>query len=121
MIHGKTKIELYNPNTKIKQIIREENTFQSSILANFMRGLGEANNNPFSNSTFRGAKPWTNLVGGILLFKNAIDISGGAVEYMPAGNQMIANGSYGVSNGSSENDPTEMGSFNANESSASAI
>lgn len=120
MIHGKTKIELYNPNTKIKQIIREENTFQSSVLASYMRGLGEADNNPFANSTFRGAKPWTNLVGGIFLFKNSIDTSGGVVKYMPGGNQMIANGSYGVSNGSSENDPTEMGSFNANESSASA-
>ena len=56
MIHGKTKIELYNPNTKIKQIIREENTFQSSVLASYMRNLGEANNNPFANSTFRNAK-----------------------------------------------------------------
>lgn len=119
MIHGKTKIELYNPNTKIKQIIREENTFQSSVLASYMRSLGEANNNPFANSTFKGAKSWQNLVGGIFLFKNAIDISGGVVNYMPSGNQMIANGSYLVSNGSSENDPTEMGSWNAQESSAS--
>lgn len=120
MIHGKTKIELYNPNTKIKQILREENTFQSSVLANYMRGLGEANNNPYANATFRSSKSWQNLVGGIFLFKNSIDTSGGVVKYMPGGNQMIANGSYGVSNGSSENDPTEMGSFNADESSASA-
>ena len=120
MIHGKTKIELYNPNTKIKQIIREENTFQSSVLASFMRSLGEANNNPFANSDFKGSKAWQNLVGGIFLFKNSIDLSGGDVKYMPGGNQMIANGSFGVSNGASANDPTEMGSYNANESSASA-
>ena len=119
MIHGKTKIELYNPNTKIKQIIREENTFQSSVLASYMRSLGEANNNPFANTTFRGTKSWQNLVGGILLFKNSIDLSGGDVKYMPSGNQMIANGSFGVSNGASADDPTEMGSYNANESSAS--
>jgi len=118
MIHGKTKIELYNPNTKVKQIIREENTFQSSVLANFMRSLGNFNNNPLGVEAFR-QQQWQNLVGGIFLFKNAIDISGGNVEYMPAGNQMIANGSYGVSNGTSETDPTEMGSWNSQESSAS--
>lgn len=120
MIHGKTKIELYNPNTKIKQIIREENTFQSSVLADYLRGLGLSDNNPYANQTFRNSPAWQNLVGGILLFKNSIDTSGGAVKYMPSGNQMIGNGSYNVSNGSSETDPTEMGSWNASESSASA-
>lgn len=120
MMHGKTKIELYNPNTKIKQIIREENTFQSSVLADYLRSLGEANNNPFANSNFASAKPWTNLVGGIFLFKDAIDLTGGVVKYMPAGNRMIGNGAYQVANGNLADDPTEMGSWNDSESSASA-
>ena len=119
MIHGKTKIELYNPNTHIKQIIREENVFQSSVLANYMRSMGNYVNTPYNVENFRKNKLWTNLVGGIFLFKNTIDTSGGVVRYMPAGNQMIANGSYGVSNGTLDTDPTEMGSYNAQESSAS--
>lgn len=119
MIHGKTKIELYNPNTKIKQIFREENTFQSSVLADYLRSLGEANNNPFANATFKGAKPWQNLVGGIFLFRDAIDLTGGVVKYMPAGNRMIGNGAYQISNGSLDTDPSEMGSWNDSESSAS--
>ena len=119
MIHGKTKIELYNPNTKIKKIIREENTFQSSVLQNYMKSCGFFNTNPFANSGFNSRSVWANVVGGIFLFKNAIDTSGGVVKYMPSGNQMIANGSYGVSNGALESDPPEMGSWNASESSAS--
>ena len=118
-MHGKTKIELYNPNTKIKQIIREENTFQSSVLADYMRSLGESNNNPFANATFKSAKPWQNLVGGIFLFKDAIDLTGGVVKYMPAGNRMIGNGAYQIANGSLDTDPSEMGSWNDAESSAS--
>lgn len=119
MFHGKTKIELYNPNTKIKQIFRDENTFQSSVLADYLRSLGEANNNPFANATFKGAKPWQNLVGGIFLFRDAIDLTGGVVKYMPAGNRMIGNGAYQIANGSLADDPTEMGSWNDSESSAS--
>jgi len=120
MIHGKTKIELYNPNTKIKQIIREENTFQNSVLQNYFKSNGIYNTNPFLDSNFRGRDTWINIVGGILLFKNSIDISGGAVPFMPSGNQMVGNGSYEVSNGSSSSDPSEMGSWNASESSASS-
>ena len=119
-MHGKTKIELYNPNTNIKQVYREENTFQSSVLADYMRSLGEADNNPFANSSFRNTKPWINLVGGIFLFKDAIDLTGGVVKYMPAGNRMIGNGAYQIANGSSADDPTEMGSWNDAESSESA-
>lgn len=113
MIHGRTKIELYNPNTKIKQIYRDENVFQSSVISKYLRTLGECNSSPYNNSGFRNSKPWINLVGGLFLFKNAIQ-EGDA--YMSSGNQMIGNGSYGVANNSV---PTELGSYNSVESSDS--
>ena len=42
MVHGKTKIELYNPNTRIKTVYRDENVFQSAVIAKYMRSLGRA-------------------------------------------------------------------------------
>ena len=35
-IHGQTKIELYNPNTRIKKVYRDENVFQSAVIAKYM-------------------------------------------------------------------------------------
>lgn len=113
MIHGQTKIELYNPNTKIKKIYRDDNVFQGSVIAKYLRGLGECTASPYGNNDFRNIKPWTNLVGGLFLFKNAIQEGD---SYMSAGNQMIGNGSYGVANNGM---PTELGSYNSVESSDS--
>lgn len=104
-IHGQTKIELYNPNTRIKNVYRDENVFQSGMVARYMRGLGQAGQRL---TVF----DWTNFVGGVLLFRDSITEG---TEYMPTGNKMVGNGSYGVVNAGN---PTELGSFNEIESSA---
>lgn len=116
LVEGLVTIELTNVRTGEKKVIRHHNTFQSAVISKALRSLGAYNNNPFANSNWRARPLWRNLCGGILLFKDAIDLTGGAVEYMPAGNQMTANGSYGVTNAST---PTEMGSYNSVESSTS--
>ena len=114
IIHGHTRIELTNVKSGGKKIIEHDNTFQSNILSAALRSLGESKSNPWSNNDWAARPLWRNLCGGILLFRDAIDNSGGDVEYMPASNLMVANGSYGVSNSST---PTELGSYNSIESS----
>ena len=37
MIHGKTKIELYDVNKNIKYIVKSENTFQNTVLAEYLQ------------------------------------------------------------------------------------
>lgn len=114
MIHGHTKIELTDVRTGNKQIVEHDNDFQTGVLSKYMASLGYFNNNPYDNDTWTGGDIWRNLVGGIYLFRDTIDNSGGEVAYMPSGNLMVANGSAGTTN---SGNPTEMGSFNALESS----
>lgn len=114
MIHGKTKIELYNPKTKIKNVIREENTFQSGVIANALRNLGNAATSPYNNvSPSRQTPEWTDIVGGLLLFENAETVGN---LYAAKTNKMVGNGAYGVSN---SGEPNELGSYNSSESSYS--
>lgn len=113
MIHGKTKIELYNPNTKIKNIIKSENTFQSNVLADYFRHFGEEDANPFSAGNYDATSLWKNALGGLFLLKNPETIGN---KFMSLGNVMIGNGAYGVSNSGS---PNELGSYNSQESSES--
>lgn len=110
MIHGKTKIELYNPNTKIKQIVKSENTFQKSVLAHQFPMMPWLRENPFNNSEWANS-PIVAMVGGLLLFKEPIQV--GSV-YMPAGNVMVGNASNGIVN---TGNPNELGSYNEAESS----
>lgn len=112
-VKGHTKIELTDIHTGKKQVIEHDNAFQPGVLANYMRSLGAFNNNPYDNDTWNGQAIWRNLVGGILLFRDAIDNLNGEVEYMPDGNQMTANGAYGVVN---SGQPVELGSWNSIES-----
>lgn len=113
MIHGKIKIELYNPNTKIKNIIKSENTFQSNVLADYFRHFGEEDANPFSAGSYDGTSLWKNALGGLFLLKNPETVGN---KFMSLGNVMIGNGAYGVSNSGS---PNELGSYNSQESSES--
>ena len=113
MIHGKTKIELYNPNTKIKNIIKSENTFQSNVLADYFRHYGEEGCNPFNAGSYDNNNLWKNALGGIFLLKNPETVGN---KFMSLGNVMIGNGSYGVSN---SGNPNELGSYNLQESSES--
>ena len=110
MIHGKTKIELYNPNTKIKQIVKSENTFQKSVLAHQFPMMPWLKQNPFNNGEWANS-PIVGMVGGLLLFKEPIQV--GSV-YMPAGNVMVGNGANGIVN---TGNPNELGSYNEAESS----
>lgn len=110
MIHGKTKIELYNPNTKIKQIVKSENTFQKSVLAHQFPMNPWLRQNPFNNGEWAN-NPIVAMVGGLLLFKEPIQV--GSV-YMPAGNVMVGNASNGIVN---TGNPNELGSYNEAESS----
>ena len=113
-ILGHVRIDIHDTNTGSNERIEGDNTFQSGILEQYMKSLGYYVNSPYANSTWRGQMLWRNLVGGILLFKDSIDITNGDVAHMPAGNSMTANGAFSVSNSST---PTELGSYNATESS----
>lgn len=116
-IHGEVDIRLKNPMTgRIVKQIKGENTFQSAVLAKGLRNLGEAGASVYNTRTGTGdsiTEPWAELVGGILLFRDSLSNA----QYMPKGNRMQANGSYGVANNGT---PTELGSWNDNESSASS-
>jgi len=57
----------------------------------------------------------TQLLGGVMLYDTELTESASNIV-APSGVYMIANAAYGVSNGSSEGDPTEMGSYVAGES-----
>lgn len=115
-VKGHTKIELTDVKTGKKQVIEKDNAFQAGVLASYMRSMGAYNNNPYANSTWAGQPIWRNLCGGILCFRDAIDLTNGEVEYMPAGNEMVANGAYMVNNAGT---PIELGSYNEVESSTS--
>lgn len=115
-VKGHTKIELTDIHTGAKQIIEKDNAFQAGVLAQYMRSMGAYNNNPYANSTWAGQQIWRNLCGGIFCFRDPIDNSEDEVEYMPAGNEMVANGAYMVNNAGT---PIELGSYNEVESSTS--
>ena len=117
-VKGTTKIELYNPNTRIKKVFRDENTFQSAKVAAYMRSLGRSGQrlvnpvNPGANDYDYGYS-WKNILGGLFLFRDQITEG---TQYMPSGNKMVGNGAYMITNAGN---PSELGSFNELESSAS--
>ena len=108
MIHGETRIVLKNPiSGNILKDITSENTFQPTALQNFTHCLGEdLHGIPSYN--------WDDLVGGIFLFRDSITTGN---LYMPASNIMVGNGAYGIANADL---PNELGTYNSQESSASA-
>lgn len=110
-VKGHTRIELTTVATGEKKVVEHSNVFQSAVLSKYLRSLGAYNNSPYANATWASRKLWRNLCGGILLFRDEIQAP---AEYMPAGNQMVANGSFGINNAAT---PSELGSFNAIESS----
>ena len=110
-VKGTTKIELYNPNTRIKKVFRDENTFQSANISKWLASMGESNIRPFGNSTFTAA-PWKCMVGGLLLFRDTITVGS---QFMQAGNKMTGKAAVDIVNNST---PTELGSYNNIESSA---
>lgn len=105
-IHGETDIILKDVKTGMVDRFHSENTFQAWALTNYTKEHG----------VFRVTSgfDWTELVGGIYLFRDAITVG---TEYMPAGNEMIGSGSYGMTNAGQ---CTEFGSFNGADSGATA-
>ena len=112
-VKGTTKIELYNPTTRIKKVFRDENTFQSANIAKWLANLGDNNIKPYGNQTFTAA-PWKCIVGGLLLFRDTITVGS---QFMPAGNKMTGKAAVDVANLST---PRELGSYNEQESAISA-
>ena len=102
MLHGHTKIELTDVNTGKKEVYESDNTFQGGILADLFDNIPILNEN--------NNRSWDAMVGGLLLFKNAIEVG---TRFMPAGNKMIGNGYRGGINAST---PNELGTFNDVES-----
>lgn len=114
-LHGYTRITLRNPiSGNILKDIESENTFQGSKIAMGMKNLGTTNSSILQASESRQRALWAEYVGGIFLFQNSITEGD---SYMSAGNKMIGNGSWNITNGQ---EPNELGSFNSVESSASA-
>lgn len=111
-IHGKTKIELYNPNTKIKKITESENVFQGQYIAKYLRPLGYADV-WMQNETYN-RDLWKTTLGGILLFRDPIVVG---TQYMPSTNKMVGNGSFNWTN---TGHPYKLGSYNSGESSQNA-
>lgn len=114
MIHGETRIVLRNPiSGNILKDVTSENTFQNNVIANSMRCLGR-NGKRFRTDTDMGEDLWKFTVGGLFLFRDAIQAP---ASFMPKTNAMIGNGSWNLVN----NDvPNELGSYNTSESSATA-
>lgn len=113
-IHGHTKIELYNPKTKIKNVTESDNTFQPQFAQKIMASLGQfqdSNNSNTSSDVF--TIPSLNLFGGLMLFRDTIPVGS---QYMPKTNKMVGLGYRDKTNGIY---PNSLGSFNAVESSAS--
>jgi len=113
-IHGHTTIDLFDTRTKRYERVEHDNHFTNG-LESHLRDFGVFQNSPYANSTFTGRSAWKTLLGGVLLFDTALPTSPDA-KYMPAGTTMIANGSFNVTNSST---PSELGSYNAVESSES--
>jgi len=109
MYVGKTKILLHNVHTGRDEKIEHGNVFKAANIQNYMRTLG------YYASAFSSDVPlWQLVTGGILLFDSEIPTNSNII---PAGHGMTANGAYNVTNNST---PTELGTWNALESSVSS-
>lgn len=115
IIHGETEIVLKNVKTGLVERIHSENTFQGGMIAKYLHGGLDTRPTfqTYDNNAFTIA-PWKALVGGVLLFRDSIEAGN---QFMPAGNIMVAKGAIDIAN---SGDPSEMGSYNSVESSATA-
>lgn len=104
---GHTKIELKDVNTGEVKVVEEDNMVTSALKRLLFVNPLLANPVADNNSTIIG-----NLIGGILLFEDAIDEKINTC-CVPAGNKMTARGVHGLSYSGVV---TECGSFNVNES-----
>ena len=104
---GHTKIELKDVNTGEVKVVEEDNMVTSALKRLLFVNPLLANPVADYDSTIIG-----NLIGGILLFEDAIDEKINTC-CVPAGNKMTARGVHGLAYSGVV---TECGSFNVNES-----
>ena len=104
---GHTKIELKDVNTGEVKVVEEDNMVTSALKRILFVNPLLANPVADYDSTIIG-----NLIGGILLFEDAIDEKINTC-CVPAGNKMTARGVHGLAYSGVV---TECGSFNTNES-----
>ena len=82
IIHGVTEIVLKNVKTGLVEKIVSENTFQSAVLAKQFPSNPWLRQNPYNNDAWAN-NPLVEMAGGLLLFRDAIQIG----SYYPnAGN-----------------------------------
>lgn len=111
MIKGHTEIQLYKDG-KMVQNTHDDNML-TNALAGYFKNYGLLNPTPFGSDVYNDFI--TTLLGGVLLLDTALPEQA-SLTHVPGGVLMVGNGAYGVSNGSTPGDPTEMGSFNASQS-----
>lgn len=110
-IKGHTTIQLKDVNTG-EITTYEDDNMVTNALQNFFNPIGTFGVYPMNDSDLRGSRLWKSLLGGIMLFDSNIE-EDAQNTFMPAGVKMVGNGAYNVSNGS---DVTELGTYNATES-----
>jgi hypothetical protein len=113
MIHGRTRIKLYNPiSGNVTKDIVSENTFQGAVISEGLRNLGYAKASLYNNAdnSIIANPPLAEIIGGILLLDSEVNADS---QFVPLGVKMTGNGAYGVTNSSA---PIELGSFDNNAS-----
>ena len=106
---GKTIIELKDVKTGAVKRVEHGNTFQTAVLEKLFKPMGALGLTMASVN----ANQWQTLVGGIMAFDKTIEVG---TQYPPQNVNMTANGAYNVVN---NGNPTELGTWNASESSVS--
>lgn len=109
-IKGHSIIELTNVKTGKKERYEDDNMVTNAIQL-YLNDLGMFNISPLYTNEVKN-NLLTALMGGVLVFDNTIQENANNV-ICPSGVTMTANGSYGVT---SNDEVTEMGSFNSSES-----
>ena len=105
---GFVEIELKDSKTgEVVKKIKDHNLV-TNFFKEYFRELGPTKGLPTDYDI-------TNMLGGLLLFKDQIQDADADTVLLPPGNQMVANGCYGVINGVG-NAVTEMGSWDSSES-----
>lgn len=119
VLHGHTTIELRDVKTGKRERFEHDNTF-TGAMDEYVKTNGIWQQSPWANSTWASAPIYQRLLGGVYIFRNQIPADSTTHLYphfMPADNDMVANASFGVANATNV---SEMGSYNANESSFTA-
>lgn len=108
-VKGHTTITLRNVKTGEVEVYEDDN-MQTNAVSEMLMNCGWLGSDNLNQSNLI-----EQLLGGVLLFDDEID-EDATIVMAPDGLTMIANGAMNESNGSQEGDPTEMGSYDAQNS-----